>query len=81
MSTHSIHSLRDTFAVTVAFAVATPILMLVMFLVADVPGANSGQSFGVTDWYKVGATVVAFAGFAGLLVDTMRLLASRYWPT
>jgi hypothetical protein len=80
MSTHSIQSLRDTFAVTAAFAVATPILLLVMFLVADMPGSSSGQSIGVTDWYKIGATVVAFAGFAGLMVDTMRLLAGRYWP-
>ena len=81
MSTHSIHSLRDTFAVTAAFAVVTPILMLVMFLVADVPWSSSGQPISVTDWYKVGATVIAFAGFAGLMVDTMRLLANRYWPT
>ena len=79
MGTESRQSLRSTFAVTIAFAIGAPVLMLVMFFVADLAGSPSFKAQGTTGWFVAIAYISAFAGFAGVLVDAARLLATLFW--
>ena len=79
MSTETRQSLRSTFAVTIAFAIGAPVLMLVMFFVADLAGSRSVLAQGATGWAVAAANISVFAGFAGLLVDAARLLARLFW--
>lgn len=79
MNTQSIQSIRTTFAVTIAFAVAAPILLLLMLFVEGLAGSSIESALGATGWLVAAANVSAFAGFAGLLVDMSRLLARLFW--
>lgn len=79
MNTQSGQSVQRTFAVTIAFAIGAPVLMLVLFLVSDLAGGQSGLAQGATSWLEAGVRISVLAGFAGILVDALRLAARLFW--
>ena len=79
MSAHSGNSVHKTFAVTIAFAVGALLLTLILYSVAQLAGVYSGLPSSAAKWSEAGAKILVLAGFAGLLVDTSRLLARLLW--
>lgn len=76
MSKPSKQPIHDTFAVTIAFAISGPAVVLAMILATKLAGMAGP---GVDEWLRAGATITLTAGLAGLFVDALRLTSRRFW--
>jgi hypothetical protein len=76
---HTEHPFHRTFATTIAFVIAAPLLTAALILSSYLPGEQFGVVQRPVDGFETCLTVAAYAGFAGVLVDLMRLVTRRVW--
>ncbi len=76
---HTEHPFHRTFATTIVFVIAAPLLAAALIFASYLPGGEFGVVQRPADWFETCLTVAAYAGFAGVLVDVMRLVTRRVW--
>ena len=68
------------FSVTLAFAAGTS-LIVVLLLALDAAGSGGDLTRGVDNWWAVARSIIGTAALAGIIVDALRWIGARYWPT
>ena len=66
--------------VTLAFAASASLIVALLF-VLDAAGAGGNLTRGVDNWLAVGRSIVGTAALAGIIVDALRWIGARHWPT
>ena len=75
---HSPANLAGALGVTGAFSLGSIAVTLVLALVPGV-GESSYTGTDVSDWFDVGARLLAYAVLFGLVVDAIRFAARILW--
>ena len=79
MDLHIRQPFQDTFAISIAFIVGAPLLTFLLILASSLTGDGFAASQRPSDWLATCLSVAAYAGFAGILVDSMRLVTKLVW--
>jgi hypothetical protein len=66
--------------VTLAFAVGAFLIVALLFAL-DAAGAGGDLTRGVDNWLAVGRSIIGTAALAGIIVDALRWIGVRHWPT
>ena len=76
MSKTTEYSIHDTFAVTIAFVISGPAVVLAMILATKLDGMPT-QS--IDEWLRAAGTITLIAGLAGLFIDGLRWSSRLLW--
>ena len=71
-------SMRNIFSVTIAFFIGGTAVSFVLYTVVRF-GFLAELARDVDNWFALGLATASFAALSGLIVDSMRLLASLLW--
>jgi hypothetical protein len=69
----------NTFAISISFIIGAPIITLVLLLGLHLAGDGFEAAQSPTDWFETCIAVAVYAGFAGILVDLLRLVTTLFW--
>ena len=65
---------------TFAFAAGASLIVALLFAL-DGAGAGGNLTRGVDNWLAVGRSIVGTATLAGIVVDALRWIGARHWPS